>query len=113
MSKFHVKKGDTVVVLSGDDAGKSGKVLQVLPKTGRAIVEGLNLVKRHTKKGPKNQQGGIIEQEAPLAVAKLRVSEAEAKPKSAKTAKAAAKPAAEKKPATKKPAAKKKAPKAE
>ncbi len=109
MSKVHVKKGDTVVVLSGDDAGKSGKVLQVLPKTRRAIVEGLNLVKRHTKKGPKNQQGGIIEQEAPLALAKLRVSEAESRPKAAKAAKtAAAKPAAEKK-----PAAKKKAPKAE
>jgi len=110
MNTFHVKKGDTVVVISGEEAGKSGKVLQIQPKTRRAIVEGLNLVKRHTKKGPKNQAGGIIEQEAPLALAKLRLAEAEdAKP----AKKAAAKPAAEKKAAAKKPAAKKKTPKAE
>jgi len=94
MNTFHVKKGDTVVVISGEERGKTGKVLQIQPKARRAIVEGLNLVKRHTKKSGKNQQGGIIEQEAPLALAKLRVAEAEAaKPKAAKTAKkAAAKP---------------------
>jgi len=113
MNNFHVKKGDNVVLISGEEAGKSGKILQILPKTRRAIVEGLNLVKRHTKKNPKNQQGGIIEQEAPLPLAKLRLSNDEAKPKAAKSGKAAAKPAAEKKPAAKKPAAKKKAPKAE
>ena len=79
MSKVHVKKGDTVVIISGEEAGKQGKVLQILSKSGRAVVEGLNLVKRHTKKSQKNQQGGIIEKEAPLPVSKLRKVEAEEK----------------------------------
>jgi large subunit ribosomal protein L24 len=64
-----------VVVLSGEDAGKTGRVLQVLAKTGHAVVEGLNMVKRHTKKSAKNQQGGIVEKEAPMPLCKLRVSE--------------------------------------
>lgn len=72
MNTFHVRRGDTVVVLSGEDAGKQGKILQMLPRAGRAVVEGLNLVKRHTKKSQKNQQGGIVEKEAPLPVSKLR-----------------------------------------
>ena len=103
MSKLHIKKGDTVLVISGEDAGKSGKVLQVLPKAGRAVVEGLNLVKRHTRKNPKNQQGGIIEKEAPMPVSKLKVAEAKEAPKAKAAAKkpAAKKPAARKKPAAK------------
>lgn len=89
MSKFHVKKGDSVMVISGEDAGKQAKVLQILTKSGKAIVEGLNLVKRHTKKSQKNPQGGIIEKEAPLPVSKLRKVEAEEK-KAASKKKAAA-----------------------
>jgi large subunit ribosomal protein L24 len=88
MSKFHVKKGDTIAIISGEEAGKQGKVLFVMPKSGRALVEGLNLVKRHTKKSQKNQKGGIVEKEAPLPLAKLRVvteAEKKAAKKSAKT----------------------------
>jgi large subunit ribosomal protein L24 len=98
MSKLHVKKGDTVVVISGEDAGKQGKILQVLTKSGKAVVEGLNLVKRHTKKSQKNQQGGIVEKEAPLPVSKLRKVEGEEKKAAPKKKAAAAKkaPAAKK-----------------
>ncbi|MBE3591296.1 MAG: 50S ribosomal protein L24 [Firmicutes bacterium] len=62
-----VRKGDTVVVISGKDRGKRGKVLRVLPREERVVVEGVNIVKRHTKPNPpKVMQGGIIEQEAPI-----------------------------------------------
>ncbi len=89
MSKVHVKKGDTVAIISGDEAGKQGKVLFVLSKSGRAVIEGLNLVKRHTKKSQKDQKGGIVEKEAPLPLSKLRVvTEAEKKTAKKKSAKA-------------------------
>lgn len=64
--KVHVKKDDTVVIITGKEKGKQGKVKKVLPKTGRVVVEGANMVKKHTKPGAKNMQGGIIEMEAPL-----------------------------------------------
>ena len=64
--KLHVKKGDTVKVLAGNDKGSTGKVLVVYPKDNRAIVEGLNKIKKHTKPNPKNTQGGIVEKEAPI-----------------------------------------------
>jgi large subunit ribosomal protein L24 len=64
--KIHVKKGDTVVVIAGKDAGKKGKVLRVIPTKGRVIVEGVNVVKRHTKPSQKMPQGGIREQEAAI-----------------------------------------------
>ncbi len=64
--KVHVKKEDTVVVISGKDKGKKGKVLEVLPKENRVIVEGINKVKRHTRPSQKMQQGGIIEKESPI-----------------------------------------------
>ncbi len=67
------KKGDIVFVLSGESKGKTGKVLQVLPGSGRALVEGINLVKKHMRKTQENPKGGIIEKEAPLAACKLRV----------------------------------------
>ena len=62
--KLHVKKGDTVKVIAGNDKGKTGRVLVVYPAKSRAIVEGLNKIKKHTKPNPKNTQGGIIEKEA-------------------------------------------------
>ncbi|GAW90899.1 50S ribosomal protein L24 [Calderihabitans maritimus] len=65
-TKVHVRKGDTVVVISGNDAGKRGKVLEVIPKKSRVIVEGVNIVKRHTRPTPQLPQGGIIEKEAPI-----------------------------------------------
>ncbi len=64
--KIHVKKGDMVQVITGKDAGKKGKVLSVLPSKGRVIVEGVNIVKKHTKPTQANPQGGIIEHEAPI-----------------------------------------------
>lgn len=70
---MHVKKGDKVKVLSGNERGKAGKVLKVFPGSERAIVEGLNLIKRHTRPSQKNQQGGIIEREAPIHVSNLRL----------------------------------------
>lgn len=66
MPKIHVKKGDTVVVLTGKDSGKKGKVLEVKPREGRLTVEGVNVVKRHTRPTQTNPQGGILEKEAPL-----------------------------------------------
>jgi large subunit ribosomal protein L24 len=65
--KVHVKKGDTVLVISGKDAGKKGKVLEVLPKEKRVIIEGRNIVKRHTKPTQAAPQGGIVEKEAAIA----------------------------------------------
>jgi large subunit ribosomal protein L24 len=62
----HVRKDDEVVVITGKDKGKQGKVKTVLPKTGRVVVEGVNMVKKHTKPSAKNMQGGIIEMEAPI-----------------------------------------------
>lgn len=64
--KLNVKKGDTVLVLSGKDKGKQGKIVAALPKKGKVIVEGVNKVKRHTKPNAKAPQGGILDKEAPL-----------------------------------------------
>lgn len=72
--KCHIKKGDSVTVIAGDDKGKSGKVLQVMAQKGRALVEGVNLVKKHMQKTQDNPQGGIVEMEAPLAISNLQVS---------------------------------------
>ncbi|TDA68606.1 MAG: 50S ribosomal protein L24 [Clostridia bacterium] len=63
---MHVKKGDTVVVISGKDRGRKGKVVAVQLDRNRVIVEGINMVKRHTKPSRRNTQGGIISQEAPV-----------------------------------------------
>ncbi|SDL18157.1 50S ribosomal protein L24 [Natronincola ferrireducens] len=68
-----IKKGDTVVVISGKDKTKVGKVLQVLPKEERVIVEGVNMVTKHQKPNPKTQQGGIIQQEAPVHVSNVMI----------------------------------------
>ena len=68
-----IKKGDKVLILSGNERGKSGKVLKVFPGKSRAIVEGLNFIKRHSRPSSKNQQGGIIEKEAPIHLSNLRL----------------------------------------
>ena len=68
---FKIKKNDVVVVKSGDDKGKKGKVLMVFPKSGRAIVEGINLVKKHKRQTRQDQQGGIVSIEAPIAIGLL------------------------------------------
>ena len=64
--RIHVTKGDTVRVMRGDDKGKEGKVLRVFPKTGRILVEGINIVKKHRKARRENEQSGIIEMPAPV-----------------------------------------------
>lgn len=69
--KIHVKKNDTVVVLSGDDKGKKGRVLEVLVQERKAFVEGVNIVSRHTKPNAKNTQGGIVKKEAAIPISKL------------------------------------------
>lgn len=71
MNTLHVKKGDTVYVNSGNSKGQTGKVLQVLVKERRAIVEGVNMVSKSQKPSAKSPQGGIVKQEAPIQVSKL------------------------------------------
>ena len=73
MKKMHIKKGDTVYVNAGNDKGKTGKVLSVNPSKDRAIVEGINMVSKHTKPNAQNPQGGIIKQEAGIHVSNLQL----------------------------------------
>lgn len=72
MNKVHVKTGDTVVILSGSEKGKQGKVLAVSPKEGKVIVEGRNIVKKHVKPRSAQQQGGIVEAEAAMYASKVQ-----------------------------------------
>ena len=71
MAKLHIKKNDTVIVLSGEDKGKTGKVLKVLVEKNRAIVEGVNMVSKSTKPSAKNPQGGIVKPEAAIHLSTL------------------------------------------
>lgn len=71
MSKLHIKKGDTVYVNTGASKGKTGRVLEILVKEKRAIVEGVNLVSKSTKPNAKSPQGGIIKQEAAIHISNL------------------------------------------
>ena len=73
MKKIHIKKGDTVFVNAGNDKGKTGKVLSVIPSKDRAIVEGVNMVKKHTKPNSKQPQGGIVEKEAGIHISNLNL----------------------------------------
>jgi large subunit ribosomal protein L24 len=72
MSKY-IKKGDIVFVNTGEDKGKTGRVLQVLVKESRAIVEGVNIVSKHTKPSAKSPQGGVIKKEAPIHLSNLNL----------------------------------------
>ena len=71
MAKIHIRKNDTDYVLAGEDKGKTGKVLKMLVKKDRAIVEGVNMVSKSTKPSAKYPQGGIIKQEAPIHISNL------------------------------------------
>jgi large subunit ribosomal protein L24 len=71
--RMKIKKNDTVMVIAGNDRGKTGKVLKVFPKESRVIVEGINLRKRHTKPSQKNPQGGILEKEAPIHISNVMI----------------------------------------
>jgi len=70
MAKLKIKKGDTVVVLAGRDKGKSGEVLKAFPRESKVIVQGVNMIKRHTKPST-TQQGGIVEREAKIHVSNV------------------------------------------
>ena len=73
--KLHIKKGDTVFVISGNAKGQQGKVLEVVRESERAIVEGVNLVSKHTKPNAKSPQGGIIKKEATIHVSNLMLKD--------------------------------------
>ena len=73
MKKLHIKKGDNVYVNAGNDKGKTGKVLSVIPDKDRAIVEGINMVSKHTKPNANQPQGGIIKREAGIHVSNLQL----------------------------------------
>lgn len=80
MAKMKIRKGDRVIVLSGASKGVKGTVLKMFPSEGKAIVEGVNMIKKHTKPSAENPQGGIIETEAPIYVAKLALMDSNGKP---------------------------------
>jgi large subunit ribosomal protein L24 len=71
MAKFHIKKGDTVMVLSGEDKGRTGKVLKMIRDKERAIVEGVNIKTKSSKPTAKNPQGGFVKVEAPVHISNL------------------------------------------
>ena len=75
MQKFHVKKGDEVVVIAGTEKGKRGKIIEVLRSQERAIVEGIKMIKRHTRKSQQNPQGAIIEREGTVHISNLMRAE--------------------------------------
>ena len=85
MAKAHVKKGDEVVVIAGSEIGKRGKILEIKTKRGRAIVEGLKMIKRHTKKSQQHPNGAIVEREGTIHISNLMKSEATAQPAQAES----------------------------
>jgi large subunit ribosomal protein L24 len=72
---FHVKKGDTVSIISGNHKGASGKILAVLPKKQQVLVEGVRIIKKHTRRSQDNQTGGIIEREGPIHISNVKLIE--------------------------------------
>ncbi len=80
MAKLHIKKGDNVMVIAGNDRGKQGRVLSVDVEKQRAIVEGVNMVKKHTRPNADNPKGGIIEQEAAVHISNLKVIDSKGNP---------------------------------
>lgn len=80
MGMAKIRKGDTVVILSGKDKGKTGEVTKSLPKNGKVVVAGVNIITRHKKPSQTNPQGGLERSEAPLAVCKVAIAD----PKSGK-----------------------------
>ena len=87
MSKIHIRKGDTVIVLAGRDKGKTGKVQKVLVEDNKAIVEGINMDSKSQKPSAQNPQGGIVKQEAPIHISNLSLID----PKSGKATRVAIK----------------------
>jgi large subunit ribosomal protein L24 len=100
-AKFHVKKNDEVVVLSGTQQGQRGKVLEVLRNRSRVIIEGVNFIKKHSRKTPNQPEGGIIEREGALHISKVMLASEYDKRKGAGAAAETAQPEAVEKPAKK------------
>lgn len=73
IKKVHVKTGDTVIVISGNDKGATGKVLEVSPKEGKVIVSGVHMVKKHVRPRPPQEQGGIVEVEGAIYASKVQI----------------------------------------
>lgn len=91
--KSHVKKGDNVVVISGNHVGATGKILQVLTKKNQVLIEGVRLIKKHQKKSQDNPQGQIIQREGPIHISNVKIAEKAEKtekPKASKSKKKAA-----------------------
>lgn len=78
---FHVKKGDEVVVISGNHKGATGKVLQILPKKSQVLIEGVRMIKKNVRKSQENPQGKIIEREGPVHVSNVKLAEKASKSK--------------------------------
>ena len=78
--KLHIRKGDTVMVIAGDSRGQQGKVLRIDTETYKAIVEGVNMVSKHTKPNAKSPQGGIVKKEAPVHLSNLQLLDNSGKP---------------------------------
>ncbi len=76
MTSLHVKKGDIVLILSGDDKGKKGKVIKAFPSEGKVIVEGMNTIKRHERPTKQGQKGQIVERPMPMNVSKVMKADA-------------------------------------
>ncbi len=78
--KLHIKKGDTVMVIAGDSKGQQGRVLRVDAEKEKILVEGVNMVSKHTRPTNKNPKGGIVEKEAPIHISNLKVIDGTGKP---------------------------------
>ena len=76
MSKSHVKKGDHVVVLAGKEKGKSGKIIHVMTDKQRVVIEGLQMIKKHTRKSQQNPNGAIVEREGSIHISNVKKAEA-------------------------------------
>jgi len=91
--QFHVKKGDQVEVISGNHSGATGKVIEILRKKERVLIEGVRMIKKHARKSQDQPNGGIIEREGSIHISNVRLVEAPKSEKSEKASKAAKKPA--------------------
>ena len=87
--KFHVKRGDTVQVISGNHRGSSGKILKVLPDKAQVIIEGVRLIKKHQRKTQDNPNGAIIQREGPIHISNVKIVERASPEKEKRTKKAA------------------------
>ena len=80
LTHFHVKRGDTVEVISGNHKGASGKVLQVITKKNQVLIEGVRMIKKHTRRSQDAPQGAIIEREGPIHVSNVKIAEVAPRP---------------------------------